>query len=186
MIAALRRKVRSLGRDTQGNFAVELALAVPVMAALVLSGVEVTRFVMLNQKIERTSVSVADLISQAESLTVNDIDNVFQATAGVMSPFDLLANGTIIVSSVSAEGGSAPLVNWQRSYGEPGNASTVGASGASATLPPGFEVRDNESVIVAEVHFGYTPLIADSVIGNKNLYNFAVFRPRFGSLTSLN
>lgn len=186
MINALLQKIISLGRDARGNFAVELALAVPVMAALVLSGVEVTRFVMLNQKLERTSVSVADLISQAESLTVSDIDNVFLATSGVMSPFDLLANGTIIVSSVSAEGGSAPQVNWQRAYGEPGNTSAVGAAGAGATLPPGFVVRDNESVIVAEVLFDYTPLIVDSVIGNKNLYNFAVFRPRFGSLTSLN
>ena len=65
-----RRILKALGRDRRGALAVEAAMAVPVLAVLLLGGVEVTRFVLLNQKLERTSATVADLVSRSDRKSV--------------------------------------------------------------------------------------------------------------------
>ena len=182
---ALGRYLRRLLTDRRGVFAVELALATPVLAGLTLGGVEITRFVLLNQKIERTSATMADLVSQSEILTEQNIIKLFDATSQVMTPFDINTDGRLILSSVSADGGGPPKINWQRAYGAPGSASHLGSVGATALLPAGFQVRDSESVIVAEVFYNYTPLFTSNLIAPVNLYNLAVYRPRFGSLTSI-
>ena len=149
------------------------------------SAAKITRFVLLNQKLERTSATMADLVSQSEILTEANITQLFQATANVMTPFDINANGRLILSSVSATGSNPARVNWQRVYGGPGSASHIGSAGATALLPQGFQVRDGESVIVAEVFFGYAPLFTTDLIDPVELYNLAVYRPRFASLTTI-
>ena len=173
-------------KDRRGTLAIEAAFAIPVLAALVLSGVEVTRYVLLNQKIERASATMADLVSQAETLTEADLGNLFTATGFVVDPFDLAADGRIIVSSISKSGSAAPRVNWQRGFGGGGGGSAFGVEGGDATLPAGFAVRDGESIVVGEAFFDFTPIFTGGVVGNTTLYTSSILRPRFGSLTSLN
>jgi len=184
--SCLPRKVQDFLNDKRGVFAIDLAFAAPILAGLMLGGVEVTRFVMLNQKIERTSVTMADLVSQSETLTEGDLSGLFLATSGVMTPFDMDANGKVIVSSVSTPAGGSPTINWQRSFGSQTSGSAVGAEGGAASLPAGFELREFESVIVAEVYYNFDPMIVNGVMDNHILYNRAIFRPRFGSLTTIN
>jgi len=172
-------------RDSRGAVAVELAMAVPIVAALTLSGVEIARFVMLNQKIERASVTVADLTSQAESLSEADLSDLFQISSQVLAPFETDGRIQVIVSSAGAISGNPARVNWQRSFGTSANSSTLGGQGAAATLPTGFTIRDNENVIVAEVYYGYVPLIVTGIIDPVTLYNVAYFRPRFSTLDTL-
>ena len=64
MIGMIGRVLRRLKRDRRGTLAVEMAVATPVVIGLLLSGIEVTRHVLLNQKIERASATMADLVSQ--------------------------------------------------------------------------------------------------------------------------
>lgn len=173
-------------KATAGTFAIELAFVTPVLTGLLLGGVEVSRFVLLNQKIERTSATLADLVSQAEILTEADLANLFEASVNVMSPFSLDVVGQAIVTSVSATGGDPAIVRWQRVYGVQGSPSAVGVEGAEAQLPPPFFVRDGESIIVTEVYYSFTPFILTGLIEPKVLYNLALLRPRYGRLTSIN
>jgi len=182
---SIRRLLRRLGADRGGMFSVELAIAAPILVALALGGVEITRFVLLNQKIERTSATMADLVSQSEILTEGGVIQLFEATSHVMSPFDIDTEGRLILSSVSAQGGNPPKINWQRVYGAPGSASHIGAVGGNALLPQGFLVRDTESVVIAEVFYNFAPLFTSNLIDPVELYNLAVYRPRFGSLTAI-
>jgi hypothetical protein len=66
-----------------------------------------------------------------------------------------------------------------------GISSQIGAVGADATLPAGFVVRDGENVIITEVYYNFSPLFAPDIIQPQNLYHRAMFRPRFGTLTTL-
>lgn len=50
----------------------------------------------------------------------------------------------------------------------------------------GFEVRDSENVITAEVFYDFAPIMMTAVLETGQLYSSAVFRPRFGSLTTVN
>lgn len=179
------RLIRRFLNDHRGVVAVELAMVAPILAMLTLSGVEISRYILLNQKVERVSVTLADLTSQAAILTEADLNDLFQVTNQVMSPFDLTGDGQVIVSSIGAKNGNSPRINWQRSFGALTNGSALGVEGAIPTLPQGFVVRDNENVIVAEVYYLYAPFIVPDVIDPVTLYNDAYFRPRLGSLDSL-
>ncbi len=65
MIGMIGRVLGRLKRDRRGILAVELAIATPVVIGRPLSGIEVTRYVPLNQKIERASATMADLVSRS-------------------------------------------------------------------------------------------------------------------------
>lgn len=181
----LRRQLRRFRRDRRGTLAVEIAFAVPVLFGLTVSGVEVTRYVLLHQKIERTAATMADLTSQAEAVSETDLQSLFIAAQNVMTPYDLATAGRVVLSSIyHAPGGSTTIV-WQRGYGAGSGASHFGAEGAAPTLPTDMVVRDGEDVIVAEVFYDYQPLLAGSVMSGSKVYNFAAFRPRFGALLNV-
>ena len=93
MIGMIGRVLGRLKRDRRGVLAVEMAIATPVVIGLLLSGIEVTRYVLLNQKIERASATMADLVSQSETLSEGGLANLYAATAYVMDPFGLVADG---------------------------------------------------------------------------------------------
>ena len=65
MIGMIGPVLGRLKRDRRGILAVEMAIATPVVIGLLLSGIEVTRYVLLNQKIERASATMADLVSRS-------------------------------------------------------------------------------------------------------------------------
>lgn len=170
-------------RSTTGTSVVELAFALPVLLILILSGVEITRYVLLNQKIERTAMTVADLVSQAEILSAAALDDLFTAGEFVMEPFDVQVSGRIVVSSLEGGTGGAK-VDWQDSTGGGGGGSMFGTSGGAAALPSGFSIDDGETVIAAEVFFDYTPMfdatgIIKSLVGATQVHNYAIFKPRF-------
>lgn len=186
MLSALKR-LRRLIVDRTGGILIEVAVAMPILVLITLGGIEVSRYVLLNQKLDRVAASTGDLVAQAETISATDIDNLFEAAKFVIKPFTLTDQGVIIVSSISTTGGQPPKINWQHTGG--GTLvvpSAIGVPGGNATLPPGFSVVPGDSVIVAEVYFDYVPWPVSGVTSNKRLYHLALFRPRFGSLTALN
>ncbi len=183
MIERLRHMIRRFRRDERGISAVEIAVAVPVALALTMNGIELTRYVLLNQKTERATMTVADLVSQGEVLTIADINNIFTAGALITEPFDFNSNGAMIVSSVVGQSSNA-VVEWQRVYGQDPGSSSLGGAGGVANLPAGFSVGESESVIMAEIHYKYQPMfpgnpILGGNIGDDIVYNYAIFRPRY-------
>ena len=177
--------LRRLMKDRKGSLAIEMAMAMPVLAGLLLGGIEVTRFVLLNQKIERASATMADLVSQAENLAEGDLDNLFIASGYVVEPFDLSGDGRVIVSSIGMLGTASPVVNWQRGFGAGSGSSAFGTEGAAAVLPGTFTIQDGESIIVAEAFYDFAPVFSESVIASSTLTRYSILRPRFGSLATL-
>jgi Flp pilus assembly protein TadG len=114
MMITIHRLVRRLGRDQRGNFLVELAFAMPVMMALVLTGVEFTRYLLINQKLERTSATIADLVSQSHGMSEAEMASLFSATDMIMEPFNLSTDGALVVSSIGTNNSSPARINWQR------------------------------------------------------------------------
>jgi len=183
-MTGLIAKLRRFRRDNRGSLVLEMALAIPVLAALLFSGVEVTRYVLVNQKIERTSATMSDLVSQSRSLSTAQLDSLIGAARHVMEPYDVAANGLVVVSSIS-NSGSGAVIDWQHAVGGGDGSSQFGAPGGSPSLPSGFVVREGENVIVTEVFYDYTPLMTHAVFEAKTVYNFAVFRPRNTTLDEL-
>jgi len=77
---------------------VELAIAAPVLMGLLLCGIEITRFVLINQKAERTSATIADLVSQSHGMSEGEINSLMDASNFVMAPYNIADDGQIVVS----------------------------------------------------------------------------------------
>ena len=179
----LRRKFID---DRRGGVMIEFAFIMPVLVFVMLAGVDFVRFAMLQQKLNRAAVTLADVTSQYQSLSTTQVDQIFDAVANVIRPFPLGPNGQVIITSVSKTGTNPVVVDWQR-FG-PGTApavSKLGVAGANATLPAGFIVKTGESAIVAEVFYDFTPLLISQLLPPRRVEHSAIFRPRFDALSTL-
>ena len=172
-------------KDTRGVIAVEVAMAVPVILMLVLSGIEVTRYVLLHQKMERTASTMADLVSQSLAMSEGELNALVAAATEVMDPYNLMDDGGLIVSSVTNPLGTTERVSWQRSFGAGTDASRFGTQGGVATLPGSFLVRESENAIGVEVMYDFEPMFAYGVLEPTTITSMALFRPRFATLASI-
>lgn len=175
-----------LFRAREGIAFVEFAITLPFLLLLFMGAVEVTRYIIVVQKVEKAAITLSDLVAQASETTGTELNVMMLAAGQVILPYSFDANGYAIVSSVTRTGSAAPLVSWQ--FGGGGTwvqPSQIGAAGSVASMPPGFLMNSGENVIVAEVFYNYTPLFATAIMPGGLVYKRSLFRPRLGDLTSL-
>ncbi len=174
-------------KDRRGGVMVEFAFMMPVLVLVMLAGVDIIRFAMLQQKLNRAAVTMADLVSQYTTMSETQLDQLFLAIDPVIAPFDLGSNGRVIVSSISKADAASPiLVDWQRAEAGTATAtSNFGAEGGPATLPAGFTLDAGENLIVAEVFYDFAPLLYPVLVPPRRVEHHAMFRPRFGVLSAL-
>jgi Flp pilus assembly protein TadG len=172
--------------NADGNVAVEFALSLPVLMLLMLGSAEMARFVILHQKIDRVAVTMSDLVARAETISESELDDIFIAADQVAEPFDLANLGIVIVSAVTNDDGTGPIVAWQRSgAGSASHASQIGTEGDPATLTADFEVREGETAIIAEVFYDFEPFLSELIVEPQTLYRRAHHRPRLGTLEEI-
>jgi Flp pilus assembly protein TadG len=163
----------------------EFAIMLPILTTLLLGGVDVGRLAFLQQKLDRAASTVGDMVSQGQTITTAQLNDIFNSVAPVIQPFPI-GPGVVIVTSVGASGGAAAAINWQRSGGGSLSAtSAIGRPGQAPTLPTGFVVRDGETVIVAESFYNFTPIFLPTTVLPRLIYHRAMYRPRLGSLTTI-
>lgn len=185
MIARVCEILRRFHTDARGIIAVEVAMAMPVILILILSGIDVTRYVLLHQKLERTAATMADLVSQSLAMSDAELNALAAAAEEVLDPYDLMADGGLVVSSIANGDGAGARVAWQRSFGSAADASRFGPQGGAATLPATFVVREGENAIGVEVMYDFVPIFAFSVLETGTIDSMALFRPRFANLTGI-
>jgi Flp pilus assembly protein TadG len=163
-------------RNDRGGIMIEFGFAMPVLILLMLGGVELGRYVLLHQKLDRTAMTVSDLVARVTTVTPAELDTIFTAANLVMTPFALEDKGTVVISSVIDDGG--PQVAWQRSgAGTLSVTSEIGTQGGSATLSDEALVETGSGIIVGETYFDYTPWFI-TLIPTTRLHHIAVYRPR--------
>lgn len=177
---------RRIAKDQRGSTVIEMAFFFPIVMILLLGGLEFGRYLLLHLKLEHVAQSMADLVTRDETITQAGINGMFSAVQHIVRPFSMGPNGTVIVSGVSTDDDATPAsVYWQsQGAGSMTVLSQVGATGANATLPTGFVVRADETVVVAEVIYSYqtwlTGLLPSTVIRKQ-----AYYRPRLSTLQVL-
>ena len=172
-------------RSRRGAVMVEFAAAMPVFAIMLLAGVEVSRLALLHQKMDRLATTMADLVAQGETISATELNTFYTAATPLMWPYGFTNKGRIIVSAVNGTTGT-PRVSWQHSGGGSiSAASKIGVSGGNASLPSGFVVRTDESLITTEIYFDFEPAFFPAVAPARRLYHRSFYRPRLGTLTTL-
>lgn len=188
------KRIASFLKNKEGIAYVEFAVCLPVIIALLMGAIEVSRFIIISQKVEKTAATLSDIVSQGKTVSTADLNSMIFASSQVMLPYTMGADGYVIVSSVRQNGAysvsNPATVNWQyTSSGTNGSwiqNSAVGTVGNPATLPSGMTLNDKDNVIVTEIFFRYKPLIlTNGVINSSTIYKTSLFKPRLGDLSTL-
>ena len=185
-------RLRKLRRNNRGVAAIEFALLLPLLISLMIGCLEVTFKIWSTQKVEKLSVTLADVIAQSQEVTTSDLGSLVGAVDKIMEPFPFGADGAVIISSVylpppeEDEDVGEPTVNWQRKFPPSGGLvveSKIGDAGDDANMPDDFVMYERENCIVAEVFFRYTPIVPGFLFDEAIVYRRAFFKPRLGALT---
>lgn len=184
-----RRKVNLAARfmrAERGVAMVEFGLMLPVLMTLFYGAVEVTRYILITQKVEKLAHAAADVIAQSSVVTIASLDQVMAATTDIMNPFTMGADGHVIVSSLyRAVGIANATVNWRYEGGGTLLAtSQLGAVAATPIMPAGFTFEERENVIAAEAFYRFSPLISNQFFGTRTVYRVAFYKPRLGVLVT--
>lgn len=175
---ALRLFARLL-HERRGAALVELAVGISVLVPMVMATAELARFVMIQQKLERLSMTVGDLNARGDVLTPAQVTSLFDAVPHIMEPFAFQPSGRVIVSQVTTVGSVYPQIAWQQSGGGSLSvASTLGTAGQTATLPQGFTMASDENVIMTEVWYDFEPFLFDGLLRPQRIRMQSTYRPR--------
>lgn len=190
-----RLALSSLFRCERANALVEFALLLPILLPLLLGIIEMARYTILQQKLDKTAFAMADYVTQAGAVHEGDFNGFVRAVPEIMFPYAF--DGTVVFSSVEAPAADtancpagAPCVAWQRTR-LGGNASRIGTQGGLALLPGAYPLATGQDVVVAEVFYNYQPMLIDisqvyvPAFAPHQLYKVAVYKPRQGHLTAV-
>lgn len=158
--------------DARGLAAVEFALIVPVMLTIYFGTIETTNALTASRRVTNVAQTAADLVAQAASVSTSDLNDVFAASAAILTPFDTAAV-KITITSVVANSSNVTRVAWSAAYG----GATARATNSSITLPAGLTTAGT-SVIMAEVTYTYTSPIGTFITGPIIMTEVAYLRPR--------
>jgi len=175
--------IRRFLNEDRGAIAIEFGLVISALMVILMGCFECSRYILLNQKLDRTSSSVADLIAQANGITAGVLSDTYAAADEQSLPFDLSGHGRVIISSVYKPDTNPAKVQWQCKGGGSYTTATskIGAKGANATMPTTLPVDVGENIVVAEVFYDYKPFLFPGIF-KPAVFRHATFtRPR-GSL----
>jgi TadE-like protein len=173
--------------DKAGIAITEFALVLPILLMLFFGAVDVTRYILITQKVEKLAHSVADVTAQSATITQATLNQVLDASTDIMNPYVMGVNGHIMVSSLYRPPGtsSLPTVSWRHvGGGTMPSVSRIGAVGSAPVMPITFAFAERENVIAAEVFYQFSPLLPNPWFGTTTVYRSAFYTPRFGALTS--
>lgn len=138
-------------RADDGMAAVEFALILPAMFALIFGSIEVTNALICKADVSNTASTAADLVAQESQVSNTDMNNVFSALGSLIYPYPS-ASIKVIITSVIDDGHGGGKVDWSKAYN-----GTARSKGTAVTVPAGL-ITTGGSVVLSEVTYTYTPL----------------------------
>ena len=165
-------RLRRFWRNTQGLAAVEFALILPIMLALYFGTLETADALTASRRVANVAETAADLVAQQTTVSTSDVNDVFAASAAILTPYDTTAV-KITITSVVASSTNVTTVAWSSAYG----GATARTVNSTVTLPTGLTTAGT-SVIMAEVTYSYASPIGHFIIGPITMSEKAYLRPR--------
>ena len=181
MALRMWRTVRRLARDRRGVSAVEFAFIAPVMIGLYFGCVEVSDGIAADRKVTLTAAALANLTSQQppdgqQYITLAQMNNILDASAKVMDPYS--ATLTSRISCLKINSATSATVKWSATRNgtilAPGSAYTFADANKDLAVSTTYPVY----LLLAEVHYTYTPIIGYTITGHLDLSDQMFMAPR--------
>lgn len=153
ILIALNQTVRRLRGDRSGVGAVEFALIAPVLIVLYMGSLEISVAMSVNKKLARAASTVADLVTQDESVDKAFLASMVNVAQSVMTPYR--SDGLkikITGISIDASGVGRTSWSWQQDNTRP---YTVGST---QTLPKDLAIP-NTFLVRSELQFDHKLLL---------------------------
>lgn len=200
----MRDKFRRLADDRSGTVLVEFAMALPLLLACGLVGIEVANFTIANLRVSQIAMSTADNAARVrDSIDESDINELFIGARLIGTQIRFGDNGRIILSSLEPKSTTGQWIRWQRCYGMKNVGSTYGAprdaagtviaDGTERTKPSSevastmtamgpatnqIQALNGTAVMFVEVVYDYQPIVWNNLLGNRTLSYTAAFNVR--------
>ncbi len=157
-------------KDRAGNVLVEFALLMPILATIFFGLFEGSQAILAYMKLVAATQTVADLVTQQQSVTSTDMDNFNRAGQLVMTPFTAANFGFAATSVVFDINTGNATLGWSQTR----NASPL--SNWSA-LAAGYGQK-GESVVIVQGNYAYHSVLAYVLPATINMSQIAFSRPR--------
>lgn len=165
-VTQLATKFRS---SAHGLAMIEFALVLPVLLLLFGGVIEMTRYVLAHQKVDKAANSLADFLGQQNSPGDFPLATLDAAFDKLVAPFDTAQSG-FIVTGITLNNQSVPTITWQHSRGAV-QASKIGSGNGQTANISGIILRDNEQLVAAEVFYSHSALL-DNIGAISQSLNF--------------
>jgi Flp pilus assembly protein TadG len=164
LVARARGFVRRCRSDKRGVAAVEFAFILPIMFFMFVGAVELSQAITVDRRVTQVASSTADLVARKEtSMSKTEITDILRIGGFIMTPYNQ-SPLQVVVRNVTSSSTNATVTkqSWQCTFSAAGTNPTPTCTCMNSTyaLPAGL-VSTNDSVVVAEVTYTYTPLIFD-------------------------
>jgi Flp pilus assembly protein TadG len=154
-----------------GIAAVEFAMILPALLALVFGAIEITNLLICKSDVSNAASTAADLVAQESQVTNADITNIFSALGAITYPFSS-ADTKIIITSIIDDGHGGGKVGWSDALH-----TTAHAVGTPMIVPTGL-LTSGGSVIYAEVTYPYKSTSTFFLKTTINMQNNFYSHPR--------
>jgi Flp pilus assembly protein TadG len=175
-------------RGERGVAAVEFAFIAPIMLLLFVGTLELSSGISVNRKLSRLSSTLSDLVTQSQSLSCSEVDDIMKAASKVIFPYDE-TKVKIILTGVNIDAAGAAKVEWSRAK----NAAPHANGAAYAGVPSLIKVP-NTFLVSAKVMTEYVPSFGWAQFSGSSGLSFSrdainmdeeiFLRPRMSSKTT--
>src|SRR5262249_34851262 len=108
-----KRSFFSFFRDQRGVAALEFAIVLPMVMTMLLGVMEIANFILASERTDKMAYTIADLVTQNETVTTSDLNTILDASSQIMQPFPFSNNGHVIITAVYRAPGDVPKIAWQ-------------------------------------------------------------------------
>ena len=168
----MTKLLRSFKRDREGASAVEFAILAPLLISLYFGCVEITDGIAADRKVTLTAGALANLTSQSQTITVDGMTNILNASAAIIKPYSV-GNLAATVTCLYIDADGITKVKWSRTLN-----GTERTPGSTVTLPSADLVTPGSSLVWSEVNYNYTPVVGYTITGTLTLSDQMFMSPR--------
>ena len=158
----IRRRYAVLRRRNSGVAFVEFALVAPILITMYLGMVELSLGFGHSRKGTILARTLADLVTQSQSISNTDMATIFDATTAIVAPYPVV-DITLRVTSFRIDSKGKVFVDWSdvKNYARSAGAfSALGHCADGSTIVPKPLQVASTSLVVSEAKIKHTPLLA--------------------------